>query len=59
MTKQDAINIIECKIEAENNNFEKCMKNNPNNMQRTHDHIIVLSVYADVIHDLNMLYPDE
>lgn len=56
MIKQDIVNMIDCEMEAENNNYKKYMENNPDDQQRKHDHAVIMSVYSGILHDLNMLF---
>ena len=38
----------------ETHNYNNYMKNNPQDMQRTQNHILIQSTYGEVIHMLNL-----
>jgi len=49
----DIYDLINNLIRQETHNYNNYMQNNPQDMQRTHDHILRQSAYCEVLHMLN------
>ena len=56
MIKQDVINMTDCMIKGENDNYKKYMENNPDDKQREHDHAVIMSVFTWLLNDLNVWF---
>jgi hypothetical protein len=51
----DIYDLISNLSRRETHNYNNYMKNNPQDMQRTHDHIVRQSTYCEVLHMLNQI----